>query len=367
MVLPSGEETLLLPSPAPDDSPGSRRRRGSVRTIRPTLHSLRDREDRPLGSLGSFREDAKKEGSICYGTVDDDEETHGEARLERPKDLEGSAQEDCYELGGRRSPLLNRHWDDVRAATSQIPAIMLITIFHLMVGVPFGVSYFPIGWRSASQSTVDMDASEQEQISTGGFVMDGQFPIPGMSVLLAGALGFFIASSRADLAPKFNVVLIRQRGAWNKNVSSQHHHRVRQGRVVCACACANSYCADTCQKKTQAISVHMGEWLRQLHCFANGGERPILSDTCIHRRGGARVWERSLVNAVFLVRSVIDPSRPRILSSRQQRPWKNVSATFLQDVRCNRDLTATKLVLLSLTCTGWVHRWDRCLHRQDWS
>jgi hypothetical protein len=31
----------------------------------------------------------------------------------------------------------------------QIPAIVLIGIFHLMVGIPFGVSYFPVSWRSS--------------------------------------------------------------------------------------------------------------------------------------------------------------------------------------------------------------------------
>eukprot|EP00957_Ditylum_brightwellii_P070091 5323498-Ditylum_brightwellii.AAC.1 len=29
----------------------------------------------------------------------------------------------------------------------QIPAVALLGIFHLMVGIPFGVSYFPVDWR----------------------------------------------------------------------------------------------------------------------------------------------------------------------------------------------------------------------------
>lgn len=32
------------------------------------------------------------------------------------------------------------------AAIGQIPAIVLIGVFHLMIGIPFGVSYFPIDW-----------------------------------------------------------------------------------------------------------------------------------------------------------------------------------------------------------------------------
>ena len=182
MVVTNDEESLLL---SPDDSPKTQtqRRRSNVHTIRPTLHSLR--EEPRLVSLGSFREDSKRKGShgVCYGSVNGEKHTDETCkevgRLDRPEDLEGSA----HDLGRRRLPLLNRHWDDVRAATSQVPAIVLITIFHLMVGVPFGVSYFPIGWRSASQSTVD--APEQDQISNSGFVMDGQFPLPGMYVGLA--------------------------------------------------------------------------------------------------------------------------------------------------------------------------------------
>ena len=181
MVVTNDEESLLL---SPDDSPKTQtqRRRSNVHTIRPTLHSLR--EEPRLVSLGSFREVSKRKGShsVCYGSVNGNDETYRETcrevgRLDRPEDLEGSA----HDLGRRRLPLLNRHWDDVRAATSQVPAIVLITIFHLMVGVPFGVSYFPIGWRSTSQSMVD----EQDQISNSGFVMDGQFPLPGMYIGLA--------------------------------------------------------------------------------------------------------------------------------------------------------------------------------------
>jgi hypothetical protein len=34
-----------------------------------------------------------------------------------------------------------------------MPAVILIGLFHLMIGIPFGVSYFPIGWASSSSST----------------------------------------------------------------------------------------------------------------------------------------------------------------------------------------------------------------------
>lgn len=55
---------------------------------------------------------------------------------------------------------------------SQIPAIALIGIFHLMVGIPFGVSYFPMYWSShPGDTSFDDDTSLIHEA--------GQFPIPG--------------------------------------------------------------------------------------------------------------------------------------------------------------------------------------------
>jgi sulfate permease, SulP family len=53
---------------------------------------------------------------------------------------------------------------------SQIPAIVLIGMFHMMIGIPFGVSYFPIGWSSGAT------ANDNEGIS-------GAFPVPGKEAL----------------------------------------------------------------------------------------------------------------------------------------------------------------------------------------
>jgi len=56
----------------------------------------------------------------------------------------------------------------------QIPAVALIAMFHLMIGIPFGVSYFPIGWREAS-------AAESEQALDDG--IHGLFPVAGKDAL----------------------------------------------------------------------------------------------------------------------------------------------------------------------------------------
>ncbi len=69
-------------------------------------------------------------------------------------------------------------------AFRQIPAVALIGMFHLMIGIPFGVSYFPIGWKEASQFH---DTSSSGSSSPSGLgeesIIDGPFPIQGKNAL----------------------------------------------------------------------------------------------------------------------------------------------------------------------------------------
>lgn len=64
-------------------------------------------------------------------------------------------------------------------AFHQIPAVTLIAIFHLMIGIPFGVSYFPIGWKeedsNLSSTGGDKDYNDQ--------YINGPFPIQGKNAL----------------------------------------------------------------------------------------------------------------------------------------------------------------------------------------
>ena len=68
----------------------------------------------------------------------------------------------------------------ITQALHQIPAIALIGIFHLMVGIPFGVSYFPMDWSSRPGDT-DIGGGgggiEEEQHD------EEKFPIPGKEAL----------------------------------------------------------------------------------------------------------------------------------------------------------------------------------------
>jgi len=60
-------------------------------------------------------------------------------------------------------------------AFGQIPAILLIVMFHLMIGIPFGVSYFPIGWQEANYASTNEDSADD--------FVKGTFPLPGKEAL----------------------------------------------------------------------------------------------------------------------------------------------------------------------------------------
>jgi hypothetical protein len=55
----------------------------------------------------------------------------------------------------------------------QIPAIILIGMFHLMIGIPFGVSYFPIGWTSTPVQSSAANADCHDDCDTGNFPLLG--------------------------------------------------------------------------------------------------------------------------------------------------------------------------------------------------
>lgn len=56
----------------------------------------------------------------------------------------------------------------ITSILGQVPAIALIALFHLMIGIPFGVSYFPIYWSPHVDIATDSE---------------GPFPIPGKEAL----------------------------------------------------------------------------------------------------------------------------------------------------------------------------------------
>ncbi len=67
---------------------------------------------------------------------------------------------------------------NVLNALRQVPAVALIAMFHLMIGVPFGVSYFPIGWREGNSSAPQQN--HDTELDDG---LSGTFPIAGKDAL----------------------------------------------------------------------------------------------------------------------------------------------------------------------------------------
>ncbi len=69
----------------------------------------------------------------------------------------------------------------------QIPAVALIGMFHLMIGIPFGVSYFPIGWKESSEYYDTSSSLNSTQPSAdylpGSGGIDGPFPVEGKNAL----------------------------------------------------------------------------------------------------------------------------------------------------------------------------------------
>ena len=55
----------------------------------------------------------------------------------------------------------------------KIPAVALVGLLHLMIGIPFGVSYFPVEWRPQTYAI----QSNSTDISSMGEVIDSEFQL----------------------------------------------------------------------------------------------------------------------------------------------------------------------------------------------
>lgn len=59
----------------------------------------------------------------------------------------------------------------------------MLIAYLLHIRVPFGVSYFPVDWRSSSPSAALASSDDAVPEDHGGFVLDGSFPLPGKEAL----------------------------------------------------------------------------------------------------------------------------------------------------------------------------------------
>ena len=150
---------------------GSAPKRGAPHMVSPTTRLLRD------SMLVNGNQD-------LYGSTD-----------ANVADVE-SHDNDDDDSKSARQPFLHRQLKSVERAASQLPAIALVALFHLMVGIPFGVSYFPVDWTSSAPDSPGEHVFTQEDS-----FMDGQFPIPGKEAL--GIRMFLFSTIIGQLAMTF--------------------------------------------------------------------------------------------------------------------------------------------------------------------
>jgi len=134
----------------------------------------------------SSNDDQDFHSNCLYGAVDGNDDDQHLPQTNNKVGLEHKPEHISFDATNsvrKRRPLLYQQWQCVERAASQVPAIILVTLFHLMVGIPFGVSYFPIGWKSSTYSAASYGGEDVESESVGGFVLDGAFPLPGKEAL----------------------------------------------------------------------------------------------------------------------------------------------------------------------------------------
>jgi hypothetical protein len=169
----------------------SPKRRSAPHVVAPTFRSSRDDMlstlEAPTDLPFLRRSETDGNESFHYGTIDESfktSETNDEVELEPSLDF-SYTEESTLRGSYRRTPLMHRKMGSlIQRAASQIPAVALVTLFHLMVGIPFGVSYFPVSWRSSTPSA-SMESSDDSMANNDqhDFVMEGTFPLAGKEAL----------------------------------------------------------------------------------------------------------------------------------------------------------------------------------------
>ena len=81
----------------------------------------------------------------------------------------------------------------VQRIASQIPAVLIVSVLNCMIGIPFGASYFPVGWSSSS-SVADTGAPSNAE---GDDDVSGDFPLGNKEVL--GLRIFLFSTAMAQL------------------------------------------------------------------------------------------------------------------------------------------------------------------------
>lgn len=101
--------------------------------------------------------------------------------------------------GKPRAPL-RHHAGWVAAFVQQTAAVAIVGILNMMIAIPFGASYFPIGWKAAVAVDELLLDSEANATATADDV-DGSFPLPGKQAL--GLRMFLFATMMGQLVFTF--------------------------------------------------------------------------------------------------------------------------------------------------------------------
>jgi len=81
---------------------------------------------------------------------------------------------------------------------AEIPAICVTLLINFMTAIPFGVSYFPLGWSNDYEGD---DQSGETEFPTEGVSINGPFPLPGKEAL--GIRMFLLACITGQIAMVF--------------------------------------------------------------------------------------------------------------------------------------------------------------------
>eukprot|EP00538_Stauroneis_constricta_P002535 CAMPEP_0119573812 /NCGR_PEP_ID=MMETSP1352-20130426/45312_1 /TAXON_ID=265584 /ORGANISM="Stauroneis constricta, Strain CCMP1120" /LENGTH=503 /DNA_ID=CAMNT_0007623503 /DNA_START=302 /DNA_END=1810 /DNA_ORIENTATION=- len=91
------------------------------------------------------------------------------------------------------------HNDTLHVIIQQSSAVAVVALLNMMIAIPFGASYFPVGWKSidGSDHTSSSNAEEEESDD-----VDGTFPLPGKVAL--GIRMFLFATAVGQLIGTFS-------------------------------------------------------------------------------------------------------------------------------------------------------------------
>ena len=184
------ESTMFLP--ATDDPEHHRPSLESTASQRRAQMELYDYAQRRLSRRSIVDLRGQRQPAILPGDTDGDfltvpgaEETtevqfhdtgYGSIEFEENSSLLSDVDGRLEVISHKPAPRRREWQDSFSAAVGQVPAVTVVALLWLMMALPFGVAYFPIGWSSDDATIVD-DVDGMKG------AIHGPFPLPGKEAL----------------------------------------------------------------------------------------------------------------------------------------------------------------------------------------